>query len=118
MHELTIVDALIEQVKETLERTGERGRVLRMELSIGRLSGVSCQSLKFAFGLLAAGSVIEGAEIVIHEPKAVCNCRTCHARVEIDGLVVECPQCRSGEISIEGGRDLILQSIEVEELPP
>ena len=118
MHELTIVDALIDQVKETLDRTGERGRVLRMELSIGRLSGVSCQSLRFAFGLLAAGTVVEGAEIVIHEPKAVCNCRACHARTEIDGLVVECPQCRSGDISIEGGRDLILQSIEVEELPP
>jgi hydrogenase nickel incorporation protein HypA/HybF len=118
MHELSIVDALIDQVKETLDRTGERGRVLRVELTIGRLSGVSCSSLRFAFGLLAAGTVIEGAEIVIHEPKAVCNCRACHARVEIDELVVECPQCRSGDISIEGGRDLILQSIEVEELPP
>jgi hydrogenase nickel incorporation protein HypA/HybF len=115
MHELTIVDALIDQVKETLDRTGERGRVLRMELSIGRLSGVSCQSLKFAFELLAAGTVIEGAEIVIDEPGAVCCCRACHARTEIDQLVVECPQCKSGEISIEGGRELILQSIEVEE---
>ncbi len=118
MHDLTIVDALIDQVKETLDRTSERGRVRRIELSIGRLSGVSCPSLRFAFGLLAAGSVVEGAEIVIHEPKAVCVCRACHARAEIDDLVTECPECRSGDISIEGGRDLILQSIEVEELPP
>ncbi|MEN6458356.1 MAG: hydrogenase maturation nickel metallochaperone HypA [Thermoguttaceae bacterium] len=115
MHELAIVDALIEQVNETLDRTAERGRVLRIELSVGRLSGVSCDSLRFAFGLLASGTAVQDAEIVIQEPKAVCNCRACHARTEIDALVVECPQCGSGDVLIEGGRELVLQSIEVED---
>ncbi|MCE5266816.1 MAG: hydrogenase maturation nickel metallochaperone HypA [Planctomycetaceae bacterium] len=115
MHELSIVDALIEQVKETLDRSDERGRVLRLELRIGRLSGVSSQSLRFAVELLAPGTSVEGAEVVIREPKAVCNCHACHAQVEIDELVVECPKCGSDDVSIEGGRDLILQSIEVEE---
>ena len=40
MHELSIVEALIDQVGQELERAGQRGRVLRLELSIGRLSGV------------------------------------------------------------------------------
>ncbi|MEN6451334.1 MAG: hydrogenase maturation nickel metallochaperone HypA [Thermoguttaceae bacterium] len=115
MHELAIVEALIDQVKETLDRTGEQGRVMRVDLSIGRLSGVSCQSLQFAFRLLAPGTAVEGAEIAIEEPKASCSCHACHASVEIDDLVAECPRCGSGDIVIDGGRDLILQSIEVEE---
>jgi hydrogenase nickel incorporation protein HypA/HybF len=115
MHELAIVEALIDQVGQELDRAGQPGRVLRVELSIGRLSGVLGESVRFAFGLLTPGTRVEGAELVIREPKAVCNCRACHAQSEIDDLVVECPRCASTDIIIEGGRDLLLQSIEIEE---
>jgi hydrogenase nickel incorporation protein HypA/HybF len=118
MHELSIAEALIDQVRESLEQSGERGRVLRVELSVGRLSGVYAESLRFAFGMLAPDTVVEGAELVIHEPKAVCRCRVCHALVEIDDLVTECPRCAAGDIVIEGGRDMILQSIEIEDKDP
>jgi hydrogenase nickel incorporation protein HypA/HybF len=115
MHELSIVEALIEQVTEMLAQRNEKGRVLRLELTIGRLSGVSCPSLRFAFNLVAPGTPVENAEIVIHEPKAACYCRECRARTEIDELAVECPRCHSPDVSIEGGREMLLQSIEVEE---
>jgi hydrogenase nickel incorporation protein HypA/HybF len=115
MHELAIVDALIDQVGRELDRAGHVGRVLRLDLTIGRLSGVHGESLRFAFGLLAPGTRVENAEVVILEPKAVCRCHACNAQVEIDDLVVQCPQCGSADVSIEGGRDLVLQSIEVED---
>ena len=115
MHELSIVEALIDQVGRELDRAGQQGRVLRLELSIGRLSGVNCESVRFAFGLLAPGTPVEDAEIVIQEPKAVCHCHACNARTEIDDLVVQCPRCASSDITIEGGRELVLQSIEIEE---
>jgi hydrogenase nickel incorporation protein HypA/HybF len=115
MHELSIVEALIDQVGQELERAGQQGRVLRLELSIGRLSGVHGESLRFAFGLLAPGTQVEDAEIVIKEPKAACHCRACNTQTEIDDLVIQCPRCASSEISIEGGRELMLQSIEIED---
>ena len=107
MHELSIVEALIDQVGQELDRQGQQGRVLRLELSIGRLSGVNCDSVRFAFGLIAPGTVVEDAEIVIREPKAACRCRACGARTEIDDLVIQCPPCGSDDISIEGGRELL-----------
>jgi hydrogenase nickel incorporation protein HypA/HybF len=115
MHELSIVEALIDQVGRELDRAGQQGRVVRLELGIGRLSGVHSDSVRFAFGLLAPGTRVENAEIAIQEPKAVCNCHACRARVEIDDLVVQCPRCASGDITIEGGRELVLQSIEIED---
>jgi hydrogenase nickel incorporation protein HypA/HybF len=115
MHELSIVEALIEQVKQELDRVGQQGRVLRLELSIGRLSGVHVDAVRFAFGLLNAGTIVENAELVIEEPKAVCQCHVCHARTEIDDLVVECPCCTASDIAIESGRDMMLQSIEIED---
>ncbi len=115
MHELSIVEALIEQVQREVQRSGHHGRIMSLDLSIGRLSGVNAKSLRFAFELLAPGTLVEGADVRIAEPRAVCKCRACKTRVEIEDLVIECPRCGSGEISIEGGRDLMLQSIEVEE---
>ena len=88
MHELSIVEALIDQVGHELDRSGQEGKVLRVELSIGRLSGVNADSVRFAFGLLAPGTRVEDAEIVVREPKAVCRCHACNARVEIDDLVI------------------------------
>ncbi|MGA2797692.1 MAG: hydrogenase maturation nickel metallochaperone HypA [Thermoguttaceae bacterium] len=115
MHELSIVDALIEQVAREVHRSGQSGKVRAVQLSIGRLSGVNCDSVRFAFELLAPGTLVEGAEVVIHEVKAACRCQTCNARVEIDDLVFKCPKCASDAVTIEGGRDLLLQSIDLED---
>ena len=115
MHELSIVEALIEQVEREVRRAGQKGRINRLELVIGRLSGVHCDSVRFAFDLLAPGTLVEGAKVDISEPRAVCCCRGCGAREEIDQLVSECPRCHSAEITIEEGRQLLLQSIEIED---
>lgn len=115
MHELSIVEALIDQVGEELDRAGQHGRVLRLELNIGRLSGVHPDAVRFAFGLLSNGTILENAEIAIDEQKPVCQCHACNARTEIDDLVFECPKCNSPDITIEGGRDMMLQTIEIED---
>jgi hydrogenase nickel incorporation protein HypA/HybF len=115
MHELSIVEALIEQVGREVKRSGMRGKVRRLELLVGRFSGVNAGCLQFAFNLLAEKTPLENTEIVIHEPKAVCRCQNCNAQIEIDQFVVHCPQCGSASVTIEGGRDLTLQSIDVEE---
>ena len=118
MHELSIVEALIEQVGREVQRAGQHGKIICIELIIGRISGVNRDSLRFAFDLLVPGSPVEGAKIVIHEAKPICRCQTCNARVEVDDLVFKCPKCTSDDIIIEGGRDLLLQSIEVEDEQP
>jgi hydrogenase nickel incorporation protein HypA/HybF len=115
VHEVSIVEALIDQVRREVEQLGHHGRVTRLELVIGRLSGVCVDSLRFAFEILAPGTLLERAAVEIAEPRAECRCRPCGKRTPIDEIVVQCPACASPEISIEGGRDLLLQSIELED---
>jgi hydrogenase nickel incorporation protein HypA/HybF len=115
VHELSIVQTLIEQVQGEVERAGVGGRITRVALAIGRLSGVNPDAMRFAFQMLAPGTVVQEAELSIAEPKATCACRHCGARAEVDELLARCPACGSEEVSIEGGRDLLLQSIDVEE---
>ncbi len=115
MHELSLVEAIIEQTEKELQRAGQEGPVVGIELIIGRLSGVFCDAIRFAFDLLAPGTIVEGAKLSIVEPKAVCRCTTCDRRTEVDELIFQCPACQSDEVAIEGGTELLLQSIELED---
>ncbi len=116
MHELSIVQSLIEQVASEVDLAGHTGRVRQLGLVIGRLSGVHCDSVRFAFEVLAPGTLVEGAEMHIAEPKAICRCHACSACSQIEGFVARCPVCESADVSVEGGRELMLQSIEIEDL--
>ena len=115
MHELSIVQALIDQVEQEVERSGHDGRVTGLDVTIGRLSGVNPDSFRFAVEMLSPGTVLESAEVRIAEPLATCRCRACGGAVEVEQLTAQCPKCGSGDVVLEGGRDLFLQSIELEE---
>lgn len=115
MHEMSIVQALIEQVEAEVAKAGSSGRVTGLDLVVGRLSGVHVDSIRFAFEILAPGTVVQDAALRISEPPAHSQCRTCGCRVPIDELTMVCPRCGSEEITIDGGRELVLQSIDLDE---
>jgi hydrogenase nickel incorporation protein HypA/HybF len=115
MHEMSIVEALIEHVQEEIDRGGHQGRVTRLDLVIGRLSGVSVDSIRFAFQMLSPGTIVEQAEIYVDQPKAACVCADCGQRTEIEELVAQCPACQSARIHFEGGNQLLLQTIDLDE---
>lgn len=118
MHEVAIAQAILEQVGVELGRAKATGRVTRIEVAVGRLSGVNPDALRFALELLAPGTLLESARLDIQQPKPICCCTACGARTEIDELQTDCPACASPEITFEGGRELILQAIELDESPP
>ncbi len=119
MHELSIVEALIGQVEREVQRSGHDGSVRRLDLTVGRLAGVCCDSIRFAFELLVPGTPLEAAELRITQTAATMRCRACGVIIEIDdefaALRADCPGCGSTDVQIEGGRELLLQSIEIED---
>ncbi|MCR4411124.1 MAG: hydrogenase maturation nickel metallochaperone HypA [Thermoguttaceae bacterium] len=117
MHELAIVEAILDEVQNEVRQSGAAGRIARIELAIGRLSGVCVDSVRFAFELLTQGTPLEGAELRIREPRAVCVCQACGARTEIGEMIAGCPNCSDRAVTVEGGRDLVLETIEIEDPP-
>lgn len=115
MHELSIVETLIEQVEKEVRLSGHEGRIVQLDLVVGRLSGVNADSIRFAFELLSPDTKLAGTKLSIEEPRAVCRCEDCKAETEIDELTVSCPVCDSPHVAMVGGRDLMLNSIELEE---
>jgi hydrogenase nickel incorporation protein HypA/HybF len=112
---MSLVQSLIEQVASEVDKSGHHGRVVSIDLVIGRLSGVHVDSIQFAFEVLAPGSALDGARLQIHQTQAILRCRDCGLEEPIDDLAVRCGKCGSCETVIEGGQDLVLQSIEVED---
>jgi hydrogenase nickel incorporation protein HypA/HybF len=116
VHELSIVEALIEQVQREVEEANHGGRVVGVDLVVGRLCGAHADSIRFAFEMLAPGTLVEAATLRIAEPKAVCRCHACGNSTEVEDMTVVCVVCSSADVSIEGGRDLLLESIELDEV--
>ena len=97
---------------EGLRRTEGANR--RETMATLRISFLSA----FALELLAPGTLIESARVKIREPAVVCVCAACNARTDVDQWTDACPRCESPDVTLEGGRELTLESIELEDNTP
>jgi len=120
MHELSIVTSIVETVTETLAALPDssRGaRVLEVRLRVGALASVVPESLEFCYGIASEGTPLEGSRLVVQVLPVVVHCERCAQDAELDGVQsFRCPRC--GELcgEIRQGRELEIESIEIDEL--
>ena len=113
MHELTIAENINKIVqKNLLDKTV---RVNKINLKIGKLTAVVPDALKFCFQAVARGTPAEGAVVEIEEVPARANCTNCNLNFTIDEPCFLCPNCHSGKIKLTSGRELFIESLEVED---
>ena len=113
MHELAVCQALIDQVDRVSRENGGR-RVLTVTVAVGALSGVEGQLLERAFPLAAAGTVAEGASLVVESIPVAVRCRTCRAESEAAPNRLVCGACRDWQVDVIAGEELLLQRVEIE----
>lgn len=115
MHELSISYATVEAVLEAIAPLRPKA-VKSVRLTVGDLSGVAIEALRFAFPVAAAGTMLEQAELVIEREAVRVWCGECERESELPSLQsFLCPQCGSGKTSVRGGQDCLVRDIEVEE---
>jgi hydrogenase nickel incorporation protein HypA/HybF len=102
------------QVEAELERR-PASRLLAAHLVVGRWSGTDPESLEFALGLLRDGSPWPEAAIRIRTEPLGLVCRACGRQFEPEELNLACPGCGSADADVTRGRDVRLESLEVEE---
>jgi hydrogenase nickel incorporation protein HypA/HybF len=109
--------SLLEQVEAI---AGERGagKVTRIELKIGPLSGVEVDLLRNAYPLAAAATIAEDADLVIDVAEVTVRCNECGAESSAKPNRLLCASCGTFRTSVVSGDELILQSVELDELPP
>ncbi len=113
MHELSIAEAMVEQALAAVRAAGG-GRVVRLRVSVGELSGVDPDALAFAFPVAARGTEAEAAELEVVQCPARVECETCGAASAVEWPDVRCGRCGSDQVRIADGRQLRLESLDVE----
>jgi hydrogenase nickel incorporation protein HypA/HybF len=108
MHELAIAQHVLDTI---VARIGDR-QVHEVRLEIGRLSGVSADSLRFCFELAAVGTCAEGAVLNILEPAGRARCRTCSDEFVLSEHILLCA-CGSSDVRVTAGEELKILSVEV-----
>lgn len=113
MHELSIAQALVEQVADLVAREGGR-RAVRVTVKLGALSGVDPEALDMAFPVAAEGSDCEGATLVVEPVAAAAHCRDCGRDSEPPFPFLACEHCGSTDVDVLAGHELLLAAVEIE----
>lgn len=113
MHELGIMQSTIELV-EAQARAHAATQVHRITLKIGELAGVEIEALRFAFDVVAAGTLADGSSLEIVSVPAQVYCKKCAVEFSpIHGPIFACPHCGDFSGEIRQGRELELTQIEM-----
>lgn len=115
MHELSICTALMEQV-ERIAREHQAGRVERIVLQVGPLSGVEAPLLKRAWPLVSIGTVAEEAELVIETAAVKVRCTQCDAVSEVVPNRLLCAACGDFRTRLVSGDEMLLANMELSPL--
>lgn len=113
MHEMSVTQSVLEIALAHAERAGAT-RVVRIHLVIGALSGIVDESVQFYFDYVSEGTLAEGAELVFRREPARFRCWECGAEYEAQTSDWTCPECGELRPTAIGGREFMVESIEVE----
>jgi hydrogenase nickel incorporation protein HypA/HybF len=111
VHELAIAGHVV----EIAARHADGRRVTKVYLKVGHLRQVVPSALSFSFDLVAQGTPVEAAELVLEEVPAAGQCRRCGAESCLAAFPLQCGACGGFDLRITQGEDLYVESLEMEE---
>lgn len=112
MHELSICQALVSQVEDAVRL--RPGRVQRVCVGVGPLSGIEPQLLEDAYPLACASTCAEGSQLAIEPMKIRVRCRICGAESDAAPNRLLCGACGDWRTDLVSGDELMLLRIELE----
>jgi len=121
MHEYSIASELISGLLPQVEALD--GAITHVRLKKGALRILSDDAMRSAFAILAEGTPLEGAQLVIETVPVCVRCTACGYRGAPDRVdeetfhydipILSCPSC-GGRVDVETGRELLADQVTVE----
>ena len=112
MHELSVCQGMLGQVQTIVAQHNAQG-VASITVRVGPLSGVEPQLLEHAFPLARAGTVAEGARLIVERLPVRVRCEQCGAETDAAPNRLLCGACGDWHTRLVSGDELILASVEL-----
>lgn len=113
MHELAICQALMSQI-EDIARQNNAVAVASITLGMGRLSGVEEHLLRRAYPVASAGTIAEGAELIIQATPVCVRCLRCGKESIVKPNRMLCESCGDWRTELVSGDELLLIQLELD----
>ena len=113
MHELAITQSILSIVLQKAQEVKAR-QITKDDLLVGRLTGYVPECIQLQFEILSRNTAAAGASLSFNQPPVKLHCRKCNNSFTSDSFDLICPKCHNLETDILSGRELYVESIEVE----
>ncbi|MDD3754323.1 MAG: hydrogenase maturation nickel metallochaperone HypA [Methanobacterium sp.] len=120
MHELSMAQAIVDTIMDAAEKNNAE-EILEVTIEIGMLTMLNPEQLKFLLDVLAEGTLLENAKIIIEDVPVEINCRKCQytGLANTDGsdhylAIVLCPQCGGRDVETLTGKECSVKNIKIE----
>jgi len=115
MHEFSICQSLVAAVLAELKKNPTRAkRLKKANVVAGQYHRLVPAGLKFAYEILAKNTPAEGSKLSIKTAPLKLKCNQCGWRGATRDIVFLCRKCKKADVEIIGGKELYLESIELE----
>jgi hydrogenase nickel incorporation protein HypA/HybF len=113
MHELGITENIINIALAKADEA-QANKVIKINLVVGELSGFVPDCIQFYFDSLSKDTITQGAMLRFESVPAQLHCRDCSAVFQPQDSLWACPNCSGRSVEISKGRELYIESMEVE----
>lgn len=113
MHELSLCRRLLKEVAR-VAAAHDAGRVTRLTVSIGPLSGVEAPLLERAFAIARQNTVAKHAVLVTEIAPIRVSCRNCEKESDTAANNLRCRNCGDWHVRLLSGDALLLKGVEME----
>jgi hydrogenase nickel incorporation protein HypA/HybF len=113
MHELSITESVLRLTMAEAEKHGA-SRISLIRLKVGAMTHVEPASVEFYLEILARGTIADGVRLEIEQVPLRASCRDCGSEFGPAEFNFACPGCGGTQTEFFSGRELYVDSIEVE----
>ena len=113
MHEMSVATSLMRVLSKKLAELAPC-KLTALELTVGELSGIDRESLRFALDTLVTEAGYDGVELRFEPGPAVFACSACSWQGQLSSFTLACPKCNGPDLDIIAGQHVSLERIEIE----
>ena len=113
MHELAITQSVLDIALEHAKNSNAN-KITRINLVVGEMTGIVDECVRFYFDFISKDTIASEAILSFQNVPTQAHCRHCDTTFALNGLQYRCPSCQQYDIEVMAGRELYVESIEVE----